>query len=80
MLQRWHSGDGCDLASTLYNYDLRKGDLSGGKVRHTLHTLFHLAASTPNTFLPSCSNSEGDVLLMIMCAVRSSSKSFASHH
>ena len=23
----WHSGDGCDLASTLCNYDLRKGDL-----------------------------------------------------
>ena len=27
MLQRWHSGDGCDLASTLRKYDLRKGDL-----------------------------------------------------
>ena len=27
MLQRGHSGDGCDLASTLCNYDLRKGDL-----------------------------------------------------
>ena len=26
-LQRWHIGDGCDLASTLYKYDLRKGDL-----------------------------------------------------
>ena len=23
----WHSGDGCDLASTLCKYDLRKGDL-----------------------------------------------------
>ena len=22
-----HCGDGCDLASTLYKYDLRKGDL-----------------------------------------------------
>ena len=22
-----HSGDGCDLASTLFKYDLRKGDL-----------------------------------------------------
>ena len=34
MLQRRHSGDGCVLASTLYKYDLRKGDLfvlSGGK-------------------------------------------------
>ena len=27
MLQRWHSVDGCDLASTLCKYDLRKGDL-----------------------------------------------------
>ena len=27
MLQRVHSGDGCDLASTLCKYDLRKGDL-----------------------------------------------------
>ena len=27
MLQRGHSGYGCDLASTLCMYDLRKGDL-----------------------------------------------------
>ena len=27
VLQREHSGDGCDLASTLCKYDLRKGDL-----------------------------------------------------
>ena len=27
MLQRLHSGDGCDLASTLCKYDLRQGDL-----------------------------------------------------
>ena len=27
MLHRGHSGDGCDLASTLFRYDLRKGDL-----------------------------------------------------
>ena len=27
MLQRGYNGDGCDLASTLYKYDLRKGDL-----------------------------------------------------
>ena len=27
MLQRKHSGDGSDLASTLCKYDLRKGDL-----------------------------------------------------
>ena len=36
MLQRGHSGDGCDLASTLYKYDLRKENLfvlSWAKVR-----------------------------------------------
>ena len=27
MLQRGHSGDGCDLSSTFYTYNLRKGDL-----------------------------------------------------
>ena len=27
VLQRGHSGYGCDLASTLCKYDLRKGDL-----------------------------------------------------
>ena len=27
MLQRGHSGDGCDLVSTLCKYDSRKGDL-----------------------------------------------------
>ena len=27
MLERRHSGDRCDLASTLCKYDLRKGDL-----------------------------------------------------
>ena len=27
VLQRGHSGNGCDLASTLCKYDLRKGDL-----------------------------------------------------
>ena len=36
VLQRVHSGDGCDLASTLCKYDLRKGDkffLGWAKVR-----------------------------------------------
>ena len=28
-VQRGHSGDGCDLASTLCKYDLRNGDLFG---------------------------------------------------
>ena len=27
LLHRGHSGDGCDLTSTLYKHDLRKGDL-----------------------------------------------------
>ena len=27
VLHRGHSGDGCDLASTLCKFDLRKGDL-----------------------------------------------------
>ena len=27
VLHRGHSGDGCDLGSTLCKYDLRKGDL-----------------------------------------------------
>ena len=27
VLQSWHTGDGCDLASTLCKYDLRNGDL-----------------------------------------------------
>ena len=27
VLQTEHSGDKCDLTSTLYKYDLRKGDL-----------------------------------------------------
>ena len=36
VLQRGHSGDGCDIASTLCMYDLRKGDmcvLSRARVR-----------------------------------------------
>ena len=39
MLQRGHSGDGCDLASTLCKYDLRKGDLfilSWARVRRVM--------------------------------------------
>ena len=27
MLQRGHSGNGCDLASTVYKYDMGKGNL-----------------------------------------------------
>ena len=39
MLQRGHSGDGCVLASTLCEYDLRKGDLvvlSWARVRRVM--------------------------------------------
>ena len=39
MLQRGHSGDGCDLASTLCKYDLRKDDLfvlSWARVRQVM--------------------------------------------
>ena len=40
MLQRGHSGDGCDLASALCKYDLREGDLivlSWARVRRMKH-------------------------------------------
>ena len=33
MLQRGHSGDGCVLASTLCNYDLRKGGFVCSELR-----------------------------------------------
>ena len=39
VLQRGHSGDGCDLASTLCKYDLRKEDLfvlSWARVRRVI--------------------------------------------
>ena len=39
VLQRGHSGDGCDLVSTLCKYDLRKGDLfvlSWARVRRVM--------------------------------------------
>ena len=41
-----NSGDGCDLASTLYKYDLRKGDLfvlSWARVRRMRRGKFFLA-------------------------------------
>ena len=42
MLQMWHSGDGCDLASALCKYDLRKGDLfvlSWARVRRAMRVV-----------------------------------------
>ena len=43
VLQRGHNGDGCDLASTLCKYDLRKGDLfvlSWARVRQVMRGSF----------------------------------------
>ena len=43
VLQRVHSGDGCNLALTLCKYDLRMGDLfvlSWARVRETAKYLF----------------------------------------
>ena len=48
VLHRWHSGDGCDLASTLYKYDLRKGDifvLSWARVRRVRLGIIYKAAN-----------------------------------
>ena len=42
VLQRGQSGDGCDLASTLCKYDLRKGDLlvlSWARVRRVIRVI-----------------------------------------
>ena len=45
VLQRGHSGDGCDLASTLCRYDLRNGDLfvlSWARMRRVRHSILLL--------------------------------------
>ena len=39
VLKRRHSGDECELASTLYKCDLRKGNLFGGEVSIQLELL-----------------------------------------
>ena len=43
MLQMGHSGDGCDLVSTLCKYDLRKGELGKGATSETGKYLFRAA-------------------------------------
>ena len=49
VLQRGHSGDGCDFASTLCKYNLRKGDLfvlSWARVRRVrAHVCFYVCCS-----------------------------------
>ena len=58
MLQRGHSGDGCDLASTLCKYDLRKGDLfvlSWARVRRVRELLM-------------CDGGERSILLLPLVA------------
>ena len=45
VLQKGHSGDGCDLASTLSKYDLKMGDLfvlSWARVRRGVHSILLL--------------------------------------
>ena len=43
VLQRGHSGDGCDLALTLCKYDLRKGYLFLGATSEVGKSLFRAA-------------------------------------
>ena len=44
----WHSGDGCDLTSTLCKYDLRKADLFvlGWAIMRRVKPLFRAATQT----------------------------------
>ena len=52
MIQRGHSGDGCVLSSTLYKYDLRKGDLfvlSWARVRRARRGSLCCCLPTPMT-------------------------------
>ena len=63
MLQRGHSGDGCELPSTLCKYDLRKGDLlvmSWARVRRVRRgsissELLMCGGGVPGIFIASCS-------------------------
>ena len=58
MLQRGHSGDGCDLASTLCKYDLRKGDLfvlGWAWVRGSIVSCVHPVAVLNAAFCMTCS-------------------------
>ena len=56
VLQRGHSGDGCDLVSTLCNYDLRKGDS------------FVLSSEFISSELLMCSRGVCSILLLLLVA------------
>ena len=49
MSHRWHSGDGCEMASTLREYDLRKGATSvvhrDNRCVYMTHTYFYVRCS-----------------------------------
>ena len=62
--QRGHSGDGCDLASTLCKYDLRKGNLfvlSWSRVRR-------VRQGGISSELLMCSGSRRSILLLPLVA------------
>ena len=57
----WHSGDGCDLASTLCNYDLMKGDCLGwARVRRVRR------GSTSSELLMCCGGVRSILLLSLV--------------
>ena len=64
VLQRGHSGDGCELASTLCQYDLRKGDLfvpSWARVRQ-------VRQKSVSSELLMCGGDERSILLLPLVA------------
>ena len=64
MLQRGHSCDGCDLASTLCKYDLSKGDLfvlSWERVRR-------VRRGRISSELLMCGGGVGSILLLLLVA------------
>ena len=64
VLQRGHSGDRCDLASTLCKYDLRKGDLfdlSWARVRRGRR-------ESPSSELLMCGGGVRSILLLPLVA------------
>ena len=64
VMKRGHSGDGCDLASTVCTYDLRKGDLfvlSWASVRRVMRGSIFLA-------LLVCGGSVRNILLLPLLA------------
>ena len=64
VLQTGNSGDGCDLASTLCKYDLRKGDLfvlSWARVRR-------VRRGSLSSELPMCGGGVRSILLFSLVA------------